>query len=87
MSQESNVFKKLSREMNMTPMCLETRSEHERPCGHCRACGCQQPRVTSHHREKKEGEGDKGKKDILQIDCHKNIVSLSLKNGCGMKLV
>lgn len=56
-------------------------------CGCCQACGCQQSRVTLHPSEKKEREGDKGKKDILQIDCHKNNLSLSVKNDCGMKPV
>lgn len=88
MSQESTVFMKLSREMNMTPACSETRSLLARPPSEAAR------HVAASHQgsgctavKKKEGEGDKEKKDILQMDSHKNIVSLSIKNDCGMKLV
>lgn len=69
MSQESNVFKKLSREMNMTPVYLENCSVHGSLLRDLPGCGRQQPRVTLHHYKKKE-RGDKGKKA-----CYKHTVT------------
>lgn len=74
MSQESNVFKKLWREMKMTPAYSETRSVQARPPQ--ALPGMWLPAAKGHiappWQRRKE---TKEKKDILKMDSHKNVAS------------